>query len=437
MLHQLGVGGMDAREQDAAVALDRFGAQAIEAADAAVVGIGVAAVGVAHPSIDGAGNVGGDALELPGRARQRAMRALELARLVMDGEGRHQDEENEEAGADAVAQRMLAPGRQHVLAPEAHPHHQRKVRHDAVGDDALDAVERAPALISAGVGRMRTGPEQRHPARRIARPFERRLARHDGAIGVEQHHRAMRSELDRLVDAGEIGDVDGRADDAGEAAVGIVEAMRDGGQPFPRERREERRADEESEIAGVALCSELREFGDARSRWPIRVGRHLDLAFCVRPTQRDEKRRRLLETHERLVRRLGRGIAAGEQILANDLRLAESAVERLEAARGVLRQRFGVVAGGLLGIGDGDAVARVEVDEKDHHDQQNETKDAQRQRPARAPRRRQGNAAGWWRNHGHRGVAAVSWAAATPRKGSPVRGSPADIDLRRGELTTS
>ena len=135
---------------------------------------------------------------------------------------------------DQRSERMEVPmpRLQHVAAGVGHDQDQRQAGYRLIAGDASQAVDGARQLVSARLrhrqifGKQRTIPEGHSTYVRVLGP-----PRHNPSLAVHQHYGSAMAEIDRAIDLEKIRLIERRADNAGEAAVGVAQPPRYRGKP--------------------------------------------------------------------------------------------------------------------------------------------------------------------------------------------------------------
>ena len=142
------------------------------------------------------------------------------------------DDPGQERRYGEMCVEVLVERPQHGRALVADDDHQREPGHRLIADDAIDPVDNADPGERTGVAFRQIAGQQRTAGKILADGiFDHRLARKNGAAAVDENGGAAVVEPDRAIGAGEVGRIEGRGQDAGEAAVGIGQPARGRGDP--------------------------------------------------------------------------------------------------------------------------------------------------------------------------------------------------------------
>jgi hypothetical protein len=153
---------------------------------------------------------------------------------------------------------MFIPRPQRVGAVIGDDHDERQASRRPVGGDAIGPIHGALFQEGSSFRPPQVFREQIVVADRSAhRSRVERFAHDDAAVAANERDRAVRTRLDRLEDALEIGLVEFGRDHAGKTAVGIAQRQRHGDYPATVRRQSKRRRDEKPAGDSVALGDEI------------------------------------------------------------------------------------------------------------------------------------------------------------------------------------
>ena len=316
---------------------------------------------------------------------QRTNRNLRPALAHAQQQEQHRNQADDRAGTgdgDAVTPGPDVDVRHGIVHGRADIDDQRIVRHRAPGIDPVNLVQGGPCNAGTGLGtrRRRQGRVQEY----LCLPdvladflvVARKPRTHD-PVRADQRDNAVPAQIEVLVEVREIGRIDGHANNADEAAVGLAGTARGNDRPLLVDARQYRLADEQLAIVGGLVDAHVLAIGqrDAGGR----IGAQHDHAACIGDQEVAQDRRVGLQFRiERLdVEALALHL---ELLLHRDCNLVDVA-QRTTRVLGKRARQIGVFAHHILNLG-GPFAGDLGFDgqPRPRHDQQRKPDDCHRER---------------------------------------------------------
>ena len=266
--------------------------------------------------------------------------ALAALQLPHQHRADHRDQHHQRDHIQHAGDRSSPPRREQLILVDGCEQHERVAGAALEKADALGAVQRRLEMIGA-VRPLQAGLAEQRGVADIAADelFVARVARDDHAVAVHQRHGAVAADLELLVEMRQISGADGREHHAAEAAVRLVEAARQGDDPFAVQQALHGVADEGLALGRELVVTEERVVAERRGD---RAGRGQPVALVVDDGEAVDALHRLLARLQEVAQLVDRGgIGAVHLQPADDA--DDAGIEQVEAVLGMLRQRAGDV----------------------------------------------------------------------------------------------